>query len=90
MNRFWRLFLNVSIGGEVESILARHVGTELEFHFHVGWLNSGVSVLVEMVWEKVVVFGVGDLETVSVESGVWSRSFLGGFEEISVLHFKID
>ena len=44
--------------------------------------------LAEIVFEKVVVFRVGDLETVGVKFQVGGWTFMGGFEEISILHLN--
>lgn len=44
--------------------------------------------LAEIVLEKVVVFRVGDLETVGVKFQVGGWTFMGGFKEISILHLK--
>ena len=83
------LFLDVGIWGVVEGIiLARDVWTEFEFHFHNGGLKAWVVNLAEIVLEKVVVFRVGDLETVGVKFQVGGWTFMGGFKEISILHLK--
>jgi hypothetical protein len=43
---------------------------------------------VEIVIKKVIIFGVGDLKTVSVKSEVGGWAFLRGFEKNSILHLN--